>query len=395
MTPLLNLDAVLVTIATPGASPKVEALPDFAALVAAARPMDVTAPTPMIPGQSVEIADVPAPIVEAAVCADARVVVPPGFQPAVPPVETTDDDETVKTLPLELASGKPKLDAPEQAVVRLPKPIMAPVAPVPVIETFPAEAADRPLTDDEAVGSSEAGIPTIAAETVDPASVVVAPTAFPVVADLGPQSLKEKPKADNTMSVSTPQSAVRAVVRREEMPVTSQPAQPAERRAAQRGAEHISGVLGLPDAGPRAPGVVMAAAPSSEAGSSMPDRRAPEFPAQIVHLARDVVAVSAGEDVQFSVRPAFLGQVSVTIERSDDGPSLRLGVETQAAAQAVKQAEPMLNTLASPFVQVSVDLNSPGQRERSAKTAAFLKRGREIAPDPTIEQAAIKVGRFA
>jgi hypothetical protein len=127
----------------------------------------------------------------------------------------------------------------------------------------------------------------------------------------------------------------------------------------------------------------------------MPDRRAPDFSAQLMRLARDVVDVSAGEDVQFNVRPAFLGPVSVTIERRDDGPSLRLGVETQAAAQAVKQAEPVLTTSASPFVQVSVDLNSPGQRERSARTAAFAKRGREIVPDPVILQAAAKSGRFA
>jgi hypothetical protein len=137
-----------------------------------------------------------------------------------------------------------------------------------------------------------------------------------------------------------------------------------------------------------------------DAGSApMPDRGSSLLSAQVMALARDIVTMGAERDVRFNLRPEMLGPVAVTIERRDDGPMLRLGVETPAAVQAMRQAEPALTEAAartgSPFVQVSVDLQSPGQRDRPARAAPLIKRGRDVVLLAPIEPAVVTSGRFA
>jgi hypothetical protein len=138
---------------------------------------------------------------------------------------------------------------------------------------------------------------------------------------------------------------------------------------------------------------------AGDTGSPMPDRGASLFSAHVAALARDVVSMGTERDMRFNVRPEILGPVAVTIERREDGPTLRLSVETPMAVQAVRQAEPALNDAAaragSPFVQVSVDLQSPGQRDRPTRAAPLMKRGRDDVTIPGIEQAAVTSGRFA
>jgi flagellar hook-length control protein FliK len=130
----------------------------------------------------------------------------------------------------------------------------------------------------------------------------------------------------------------------------------------------------------------------------VPDRGASLFSAHVAALAGDVMAVSAERDVRFNVRPEILGPVAVTIERRDDGAALRLGVENATTAQVVRQAEPVLSDAAaragSPFIQISVDVQSSGQRDRPARVAAIMKRSGDVSL-PEIEQAAVKSGRFA
>lgn len=133
-------------------------------------------------------------------------------------------------------------------------------------------------------------------------------------------------------------------------------------------------------------------------GSPVPDRGASLFSAHVAALAGDVMAVSAERDVRFNVRPEILGPVAVTIERRDDGAALRLGVENATTAQVVRQAEPVLSDAAaragSPFIQISVDVQSSGQRDRPARVTAIMKRSGDVSL-PEIEQAAVKSGRFA
>ncbi len=90
----------------------------------------------------------------------------------------------------------------------------------------------------------------------------------------------------------------------------------------------------------------------------------------IADVARDMIAIAQDKDVRFNVRPDILGPVAVTIERTDAGPTLRLGVETQAAVQAVRQAESTMNDArgSAQFVQVTVDMNAPDSRGRSPRT---------------------------
>ena len=136
-----------------------------------------------------------------------------------------------------------------------------------------------------------------------------------------------------------------------------------------------------------------------DAGTQNPDRGASLFAAQVSAVARDVVSVSIERDLRFNVRPETLGPVAVTIERRDEGPALRLGVESHVAAQAVRQAEPALSDIAgragSPFVQVSVDLQSPGQRDRPTRAATHIRRERDVVVPSNNDQAAVTSGRFA
>jgi hypothetical protein len=129
--------------------------------------------------------------------------------------------------------------------------------------------------------------------------------------------------------------------------------------------------------------------------TALPDRM-PTFAPMIADVARDLVRLAQDKNVRFNVRPETLGPVAVTIERSDAGPSLRLSVETQAAVQAVRHAEPLLNDArgAAPFVHVSVDLSSPEGRSRTARAAAAIKRGRNDIIENSIAGPVI-TGRYA
>jgi hypothetical protein len=143
--------------------------------------------------------------------------------------------------------------------------------------------------------------------------------------------------------------------------------------------------------------VIGAALPPT--GSSTLDRRATDFPSQVAHISRDIAAASVGNDLRFNIRSEALGPVSITIERRDEASrpemSVRLGVETQRAVQAVQQAEPNLTATASPFAHVSVDLNNADQRHRSARGALALKRESRAEPQSETGMAAIERGRFA
>ncbi len=127
----------------------------------------------------------------------------------------------------------------------------------------------------------------------------------------------------------------------------------------------------------------------------LPDRMA-SFSPLIADAVRDLVTIAGDKDVRFNVRPESLGPVAVTIERGDAGPTLRLGVETPAAAQAVRNAEPALNDSRgnASFVQVTVDLTSPDGRGRTARAAALAQRGRGETHETIIPPPAT-AGRYA
>ena len=123
--------------------------------------------------------------------------------------------------------------------------------------------------------------------------------------------------------------------------------------------------------------------PIDKPASTTPDRVA-TFAPLIADAVRDLVHLAQDKDVRFHVRPEALGLVAVTIERDAAGPTLRLAVETQLAAQAVRQAEPMMNDARgnAPFVQVTVDLNASDQRGRHARAPINAKRQSDDAPTP-------------
>ncbi len=125
--------------------------------------------------------------------------------------------------------------------------------------------------------------------------------------------------------------------------------------------------------------------------------RGPAFAPQIIRIARDFLVVASEQDVRFNVRPDVLGPVAVTIERTDAGSSLRLGVENQAAVQAVKHAEPMLHDARGQvsFVQVSVDLNAPDQRSRQTRGVVPQRRANDQTQEILTEHARVATGRYA
>jgi hypothetical protein len=151
---------------------------------------------------------------------------------------------------------------------------------------------------------------------------------------------------------------------------------------------------GLPE--PR--GLVTVAAPSDARLQPGLVDRGPAFAPMLTQIARDVLALSADRDVRFNLRPDVLGPVAVTIERTDAGTHLRLGVETQSAVQALRAAEPMLNDgrSAAPFVQVSVDMNAPDQRSRHGyRPAVALRRDDDHSPDIFDQRGPVAAGRYA
>jgi hypothetical protein len=120
------------------------------------------------------------------------------------------------------------------------------------------------------------------------------------------------------------------------------------------------------------------------------------FTPTIIDAARDVAQIGDARDMKFNVRPETLGPVAVTIERTDAGQSLRLGVETPAAVQAVRQAEPTLNDPrnGSPFVNVTVDMTASDQRGRAPRAAPPSRQGHSAFPDEDRTAPAL-AGRYA
>jgi hypothetical protein len=125
--------------------------------------------------------------------------------------------------------------------------------------------------------------------------------------------------------------------------------------------------------------------------------RTPVFAVQIADVARDVLRITGDAEMRFNVKPDTLGPIAVTIERGEAGLGLKLGVETPAAVQAVRQAEPILNDVRgnAPFVQVSVDLNSPDARGRPARAAALIRRARQDDREIMLQHAPVTTGRYA
>jgi hypothetical protein len=125
--------------------------------------------------------------------------------------------------------------------------------------------------------------------------------------------------------------------------------------------------------------------------------RTPVFAVQIADVARDVLRITGDAEMRFNVKPDTLGPIAVTIERGDAGLGLKLGVETPAAVQVVRQAEPMMNDVRgnAPFVQVSVDLNSPDARGRQARAATLIRRARQDDREIMLQHAPVTTGRYA
>ena len=124
--------------------------------------------------------------------------------------------------------------------------------------------------------------------------------------------------------------------------------------------------------------------------------RSPTFSAHIAVAIREVMSFARDRDLQFTLRPEMLGPIDVTIERSEAGQTLRLGVETPAAVQTVRAAEPILNDVrgGAPFVQISVDLNAPDSRGRPVRAPIVVRRLREDALSAQITHTA-SGGRYA
>jgi hypothetical protein len=120
------------------------------------------------------------------------------------------------------------------------------------------------------------------------------------------------------------------------------------------------------------------------------------FKPTIIDAARDVAQVGDARDLRFNVRPETLGLVAVTIERTDAGQSLRLGVETPAAVQAVRQAEPTFTDARSgnSFVNVTVDMTASDQRGPVPRVATAMRQNPLDIPDDQSSAPAL-AGRYA
>lgn len=433
MTVQLNIDAILRAIGT--VAPQTLAAPggDFAALMKVST-QDIA---PSVPGVG---SDGSAPPELLAPSADGPdVAAQPNPEAPLPPFRMPVPTGQTHVPVLGSAIEADAQPAPDRGVVPLPKtvtPIPVPLAKSPRAKIDVPEAVKDERESDAGNPIDEEHIPKIAGvlSAVDPTPVT--PGQVPDKADphmlvtpgLPIPAAQSVPCIEHNVAAAEPDiitpmlrpkpgAHVQLHLRRVDLPV-AQAAAPdkgappvaaaTELRAMLPFAEHRQSIEPLAGnsvavttdtsthiLAPAARGDM-----AGDAGSpSTSDRAAALFSVQIAALARDVVVVGAERDVRFNLRPEMLGPVAVTIERRDDGPTLRLGVETPAAVQAVRQAEPALTDAAartgSPFVQVSVDLQSPGQRDRPARAASLIKRGRDDVLLAPIEPAVVTSGRFA
>lgn len=120
------------------------------------------------------------------------------------------------------------------------------------------------------------------------------------------------------------------------------------------------------------------------------------FNPALIDAARDLAQMGDARDMRFNIRPETLGPVAVSIERTDAGQNLRLGVETAAAVHAVRQAEPTFNDprTGNPFVNVTVDLTSSDQRGRPLRAVPAARQQTRAIPNEDRTAHAI-AGRYA
>jgi len=317
-----------------------------------------------------------------------------------------------------LRAGQPT-DVPGNAV-RLaqstaPGQAEAPVAPHPVKD----RSSDSELAEGRAVTGIEPADPaelhqagdasqSLRADTLS----IVLPTPAPTAVASPPQPASATPAvpmiALNRLAMTPSERSPRANApvelpgvekpeKRERLPgpagaiadLTIVAAQPETRSPDSIGATILSGAR---------PETMLPASRSTETSGLLTPMLSPAVGDTIEQAARDVASVGGERPLRFNVRPESLGPVAVTLARDDSGLQLRIGVETQSALQAVRTAEPLLTDAAArtgqPFVHVSVDLDSPGQRRAPRPSLSGRASAMRVDFHPEAS-AAQPAGRYA
>jgi hypothetical protein len=382
IAPDFNIPESLGALIGVGVAPPAADVPDFAALLSSVTPEPVAVQPPASTAP-----EIPAPAAPSVTAALPKGVIEPALENA----------------PASLMVAMPKLVTPEALNAA---PSVAPPAsdPMPISSDkstiaepfkFPPDATKEVPAHDQMPERVEAASEDIAIDAPALADVVqqilisvdaplTATSEFkmaPEISTLAKRQMVERHEEAAAPQVVDTQIAIAA-------PMLLEPA----KRTASRTFEKLE--LSVAPAMDQRP---MAVLPTLEKPAPPLPERVATFEPIIADAVRDLIAIARDKDVRFSVRPEILGPIAVSIERSDAGPILRLGVDTQAAVQAVRQAEPMMNDARgnAPFVQVTVDMSAPdgGARTPRSLPQSRAKRDQKLEQTPQMQPAL--AGRYA
>ncbi|OHT21325.1 flagellar hook-length control protein FliK [Edaphosphingomonas haloaromaticamans] len=274
---------------------------------------------------------------------------PAASSPAAPPMEAAARPATPRVQPPVAGPDAPeagpvaqeKVAVPAMAFADLPVPVDAPEAP----------AAASPAGD-----VAETPAPALPRDAMAPAARMPPPTLVP----------SSRPETATDVPAEPPIAAPAAEKRDAVAPSATSP---------------VDSVTPLPPADPRiAPAVSPAPATAAPAAFGLMDGGAvvvarhldlARDSAWLDQLARDIVAAGdGGTRLQFRLNPEHLGSLHVELTRGDDGASVRLTAETEAARTALADAQGRLVAEARShgmkIAETHVDLSQQGSGQRQA-----------------------------
>lgn len=386
----------------------------FASLLPTLVAPGVPAPEGTVPG-AMPVPELPvADVRPAGKAATGKVV--DDFDPRTPDGDTgdadtdaSDDTDPLATL-IAQANFVPAVQVPQPAA----KPAPAPTAKGPAV-TLPAPALPLPLpVQAGAPAPAPAAPPPAAEEAVRLAAASVSGTAETATstAPKTPSKKVAQTRADARQADMPVRAATASAVPTVETPAPAKPA-PAARESAAPVAATMPpvatpvGTTTMPFA-PVDPAAPSIAAARTEAPQPAPAAdQAVTRELDLAHdsewldgLARDIARTQDGDTpLRFKLHPQTLGHLKVEVSQTDQGATVRLTVETEAARAILADAQPRLAAEARAqgvrLAHTEVDLGNSGQqasgdprRQEDGRQPAFIRtargaRAEAIAPAET------------
>lgn len=342
-------------------------------------------------------------------------------------VGSEEEVEFLAALPESMPLEAPVV--PVAAPVPAPQPAGDPAAPAPAAQQLADPAPQKPVQSRIAQAAKPhltAAIPTSAG----PGATAPADAAQPLLA--GEAAAKSVPAAPSQPHIS--KSAPAPIASPSEQPIPASLREPARAALAAARPETTVDADRPSPAGPStaappapafAPAVFTGPTPQPAELAAAAETRAPDpGEMQMEHeldlaqesewldrLARDIARTGGEGRMRFRLHPETLGHLRVEIAQTDQGASIRLTAESEAARAAIADAQPRLVAEARAqgvrIAETQVDLGSRGetgeqagrhaeeQREPHLRTARRSAASGAVAPDAAAPPRATTTDRYA